>query len=313
MVGLIARRLLLSIPLVLIVTGLTFVLLALIPGSAAESILGSNATPQSIEELEEVLGLNQPLYVQYWNWLSGVFRGDLGESIVDHSDVFATLMNRLGVTLSLLGGAMLVAIVLGVGIGVLTARRRSRWTAGVDVLAVVGLAVPSFVLALFLIYVFAVQLRWLPATGYVRPDVSVPLWAWFLVLPVVALSAHMVTQLAKQTRDSMLEALSAPYVTALRANGVRRRRIVYVHALHNASIPIVTVLGIMFVGSLTGALVAEQIFVLPGLGSAVVRATGQRDIPMIQGAALFLTLIVVAVNILIDLAYGALNPKVRAR
>lgn len=313
MFNLIVRRLLLSVPLVLIVTGLTFVLLASIPGSAAESILGSNATPESIEALEEQLGLNQPLYVQYWNWLSGVFRGDLGRSIIDHQDVFTSLITRLGVTLSLLFGAMIVAIVFGVGMGVLTARRKTRWTAGVDVLAVVGLAIPSFVLALALIYVFAVQLRWFPATGYVRPDSSIGQWAWFLVLPVIALTAHMVTQLAKQTRDSMLDTLSSPYIVGLRANGVARGRIVYVHALRNAAIPIVTLLGIMFVGSLTGAVVVEQIFVLPGLGSAVVRATANRDIPVIQGAALFLTLIVVVVNVLTDLAYGALNPKVRAR
>ncbi|MFJ4208077.1 ABC transporter permease [Paenarthrobacter sp. NPDC089675] len=313
MIRLILRRLMMSAPLVFVVTGLSFVLLGLLPGNAAQSILGQNATPESIAALEREMGLDQPLLVQYWNWVSGVLRGDLGNSLLNHQEVFPALMGRLGVTLSLLIGALTFAVVFGVLIGVLTARSRGFWSRAVDVLAVGGLAIPSFWLALLLILFFAVQLRIFPATGYVRPEQSITSWMWFLALPVVSLGVHMVTSIAKQTRDAMRDSLSSPYVLGLRANGISEKKIVFRHALRNAAIPIVTIVGLLFVGSLTGAVVAESIFVLPGLGTAVVAATSHRDIPMIQGAALLLTLIVVFVNVVVDLAYGWLNPKVRTR
>ncbi|MCE3555911.1 ABC transporter permease [Pseudonocardia sp. RS11V-5] len=313
MIRMVAGRLALSIPLVLIVTAVVFVLMNALPGNAASAILGTNATPEAIESLTRELGLDQPVWAQYWTWLSGVLQGDLGVSIFNNEPVTDLVNARFGVTLLLLVGALGVAIVAGVSVGVLTARRQGWVSRVIDVLAIAGFAVPAFWLALLLIYLFAVQLALLPATGYV-PFLDDPLeWYYSLVLPVLALAAGMITSLAKQTRDSMLEVLASPYVTALRANGIRERSVVFKHALRNAAIPIVTVVGVLFVGSLTGAVVIESIFVLPGLGTTVVTATAQRDIPVILGAALYLTLLVVAINILTDLAYGWLNPKVRAR
>jgi peptide/nickel transport system permease protein len=313
MIRLVVGRLIASIPLVIIVTALTFVLLSALPGSAAATILGTHATPESIAALNAQLGLDQPLLGQYWDWLGGVLSGDLGASLFNNESVADTLNARLGVTLSLLFGALLIAVILGVALGVLTARRQGLFSRVVDILAIGGFAVPPFWLALVLIYFFAIQLAVLPATGYVTFAESPSLWFSSLVLPVVALAAGLITSLAKQTRDSMLDVLKSPFVTALRANGASERSIIYRHALRNAAIPIVTVIGLLFVGSLTGAVVIETIFVMPGLGTSAVVATSQRDIPVILGVSLYLTLMVVFVNVLTDLAYGWLNPKVRAR
>jgi peptide/nickel transport system permease protein len=313
MIRLILRRLVISIPLVLVVTLISFVLLAILPGSAATSVLGTQATPEKIAAFNKELGLDKPLAVQYFKWLGGVLHGDLGQSLLNHESVSDDLNARLPVTFSLVFGAIVVAVIIGVLVGVLTARSRGFWSRIVDILAVAGLALPSFWLALLLILVFAVTVPLLPATGYVPFLQSPSGWALSLVLPIASLAIGMITNLAKQTRDSMLDVLSSPYIVGLRANGISEGKVILKHALRNAAIPIVTVVGLLFVGSLTGAVVAEQIFVLPGLGTTVVSATSQRDIPMIQGAALYLTLIVVFVNILIDLAYGWLNPKVRKR
>jgi peptide/nickel transport system permease protein len=307
------RRLLLSVPLVLIVTAISFVLVELLPGSAAASILGTRATPDQIVAVNRELGLDRPLWSQYTHWLSGLLHGDLGNSTLNGTAVSHDLNARLGVTLSLVLGAMVVALILGIALGVFTAVRSGPLSRFVDLLAIGGLAIPSFWLALILILVFSVSLDLLPAVGYVAPGTSVSGWLRSLALPVAALSLSMITTVAKQTRDSMRDALTQPFVTSLRANGISEMRLRYKHGLRNAAIPIATVSGLLFINALTGAVFIEQIFVLPGLGSAVVHATTERDIPTVQGTALYLTLLVVLCNVVVDLAYTALNPKVRAR
>jgi peptide/nickel transport system permease protein len=309
--ALLVRRLLLSVPLVLVVTAISFVLVELLPGTAAAAILGTKATPEQIAVLDRELGLDLPVWQQYGRWLGGVLHGDLGTSTLTGAPVSADLAARLGVTLSLVVGAMLLTLVAGVALGVLTAVRRGVLSRCIDLLAVLGLAVPSFWLALILILLFSVRLGLLPSVGYVDPATSVGGWLQSLVLPVAALALGMVTTVAKQTRDSMLEVLERPFIASLRANGTSEARLIYRHALRNAAIPVVTVVGILFVNALTGAVFVEQIFVLPGLGSAVVSATAQRDIPTVQGTALFLTLLVVAINVAVDVTYGVLDPKVR--
>lgn len=313
MIATLVRRLALSVPLVLVVTAISFVLVGLLPGTAAATILGTQATPDQIAALNRQLGLDRPVWEQYGQWLTQLAQGSLGTSTVNGTSVAADLTSRLGVTLSLVLGAMLGTVVLGVTLGVFTARRRGLLSRLIDTLAIAGLAIPGFWLALLLILVFSVELRLLPAIGYVDPSTSLVGWVTSLVLPVTALALSMITTVAKQTRDSMLDTLASPFVVGLRANGITESSIVFRHALRNAAIPIVTVIGLLFVNSLTGAVFIEQIFVLPGLGSAVVTATGQRDIATVQGAALFITLLVVVANLLVDLAYAALNPKVRTR
>jgi peptide/nickel transport system permease protein len=313
MLRLVARRLLVSIPLVLVVSAISFVLEALIPGNAAESILGPSATPSAMAQLNRQLGLDEPITVQYWHWLNHLLHGSLGTSVENGQSVFAELNVRLPVTLSLLGGAIVVAILLGCGAGLFSALRGGIAGKVVDVLAVPGLAIPSFWLGLLLIAGFAVTWRLFPTTGFVAFTQSPVEWARSLALPVLALGLGQMTVLAKQTRDAMLDVLASPFIHSLRANGITERRIVFKHAVRNAAIPVVTVAGLLVIGALTGAVVIEEVFGLPGLGSLAVGATGAHDLPIVQGVALYFTLIVVAVNLFVDLAYGWLNPKVRGR
>lgn len=313
MISLIVRRLLVSVPLVFCVTVISFVLISLLPGSFADSVLGPHASSAQIAALNHQLGLDRPLPGQYLHWLLAALRGDLGKSIADGTSVAGKLDGDLEVTLSVVLTALAMAVTLGITIGVLISIRRGPLSRAVDALAVIGMAVPGFCAALVLVLVFAVKLRVLPALGYTPFASSLSGWAKSIVLPASALALGMIAAVAKQTRASMLETLSRPYIVSLRANGIAEWRIVFKHGLRNAALPVVTVVGLLFVVSLTGAVIVEQIFVLPGLGAALVAATAAHDVPMIQGAALYLALLVVAVNLLVDLAYAALNPKVRSR
>jgi peptide/nickel transport system permease protein len=311
MVKLILRRVALSVPVVFIVTALSFVLIDLLPGNAASAILGPSASAQQINQLTQSLGLGRPIYTQYWEWLERLAHGNLGVSLDNGQSVTSLLNADLGVSISLLAGALIGAVIVGGAAGIFSAARPGILSRLLDIGIIAGLAVPAFWLALILVLLLSTDAHLLPALGYASPSSSPAQWARFLVLPWIALGATMATTVAKQTRDAMSDALSSPFVTSLRANGVPERRIIFKHALRNASIPVVTVIGVLFVAALTTAVIVEQIFDLPGLGSTVVQATTNRDIPVIQGVAVYLTLIVVVVNLLVDLAYGWLNPKVR--
>jgi peptide/nickel transport system permease protein len=306
MLRLIARRLLLSVALVIIVSGLTFVLETLTPGDAARTILGNQFDPVRYEELRRQLGLDDPVPVQYWHWLQDAVHGSLGASLFTGQAVAAALNERLGVTLSLVFGTVLLAGLAGVVLGVVTALRGGIVGRAVDALSLVGFALPAFWLGLVLIAVFAVAWPVLPATGTgYEPLTAAPgVWLENMVLPVVTLTVGAIAVIAKQTRDGMLDVLDQEFVWALRARGISERSIVFKHALRSAAIPIVTLLGLLFVGLLGGT-------VLPGLGSLAVQATVQHDIPVVQGVAVYFTLIVVAVNLVLDLVYAWLNPKVR--
>ena len=311
MIKLIGRRILISIPVVFIVTALSFGLLQLVPGNAADALLGPQATPAEIAALTKSLGLNRPVYEQYWDWLVQLLHGNLGTSLLNSQSVTSILNQRLGVSVSLLAGALVGAIVIGSAIGILSAARPGVLSRLLDLLAIGGLAVPAFWLALILVLLLSTKAHLLPALGYVSLGSGFGQWARFLILPWIALGATMATTIAKQMRDAMSEALSAPYITSLRAVGTPEWKLIFKHALRNASVLVVTVIGLLFVGALSTAVITEQIFSLPGLGSEIVSSANNRDLPVIQGIALYLTVIVVVVNLLVDLAYGWLNPKVR--
>ena len=314
MLQLIGRRLAVSAPVLLVASLITFLLEYLVPGDAAAAILaGSNATPADVEALRHRLGLDRPLWQQYADWLGQALHGDLGRSLATNQPVTDQLNGRLGVTLSLMVGVLLVCGTLGVLLGTLSALRGGALGRAIDVLSLVGLSVPSFWAALLLIAVFAVTVRLFPATGYVPPSRSIGLWLGSLVLPTIALSLVGVTNVAKQTRDAMLDVLHRPFITTLRASGIGHASIVWRHALKNAAIPSVTVLGLAVTGALSGAVFVESVFVLPGLGTMAVEATQQHDIPIIEGIAVYFTIITITVNLIIDLLYGWLNPKVRVR
>lgn len=311
MLRIIIRRLLLSVPLVLVVSGITFVLESLVPGDPARSLLGVNATPQQYAALRAVLHLNLPLVQQYWLYLGNVFRGDLGTSIFTDQPVSQFVTSRLPVTLSLVIGATVVAAAAGTLLGVYSATRGRLSRRVVDVVSLLGNALPGFWVALALSAIFAVDLGWFPATGYTSFGQSPRAWLSSLALPVVALSIGGVALIAKVTRDAMLSTLQLDYIRTLRACGVSPRSVIWRHALRNSGLALVTTIGLTMISFLAGAVIIENVFVLPGLGNVVVSATNEHDIPVVQGIALTFTIIVIVVNLLVDIAYGLLNPKVR--
>jgi peptide/nickel transport system permease protein len=311
MLSLIGRRLALSLPLLVIVPTVTFLLAALIPGDVARTILGADATQAQYLQLRQTLGLNEPLLTRYFAWLGNALHGNLGTSLFWQQPVSSLLDSRLQVTLSLVIGSTALATAVGVVFGVVAALRAGVVGKIVDAIAMVGLAIPNFFLGLLLVTWFAVTLRAFPATGYVPFSQSPGGWLRSIVLPVITLAVPGIAVIAKQTRDAMLEVLDRPFIRTLRAAGVPGRSIIGKHALRNAAIPVVTVTGLIFIASLSGTVLVETVFALPGLGGLVVQATSQHDLPLIQGVAVYFTIAVICVNLLVDLTYSWLDPRVR--
>lgn len=311
MLHLIGRRLALSLPLLVIVPTVTFLLVALIPGDVARTILGADAAQAQYEQLRQSLGLNEPLITRYLAWLGNALHGNLGTSLFWQQPVTSLLNSRLPVTLSLVICSTAVATVVGVVLGIAAALRAGALGKVVDAIALFCLAIPNFFLGLLLITWFAVTLRLFPATGYVPLSESPAGWLSSIVLPVITLAVPGIAVIAKQTRDAMREVLGRPCIRTLRAAGLPGRSIVGKHALRNAAIPVVTVMGLIFISSLSGTVLVETVFALPGLGGLVVQATSQHDLPLIQGVAIYFTIAVICVNLLVDLTYCWLDPRVR--
>ncbi|MEU2914799.1 ABC transporter permease [Streptomyces massasporeus] len=310
MVRLVLRRLAWALPLALVASVISFVLVALLPGDAARSLLGQNATDEQVDAARHELGLDQPLWTQYWRWLSKALQGDLGTSLINRQPVTGQLNDRLGPSLSLIIGATLLAAVVGILLGVRGARRGVLGKV-VKSGSVIGLAVPDFWLGLVLVVLFAVKLPFFPPTGYVPLTEDPAAWFNSVVLPVVTLAVPATAVIAKQCRDAVATALDQPFVRTLRAAGVPERSVVYRHALKNAAVPVLTVIGMVFVAALGGTVAVEFIFAIPGLGSTAVQATASHDLPLIEGVVVYFTVIVIAVNLLVDVAYHAVNPRVR--
>ncbi|MFJ6651392.1 ABC transporter permease [Microbacterium sp. NPDC091313] len=312
MLKLVGYRLGLAIVLLLVVSALTFGLTAIAPGDPVATILGSGATPETVAAMRASLGLNDPVIVQYWRWLSGAVVGDFGNSMVTGQSVSAAIADRLPTTLSLVLLATVAGAAVGIGLGMVSAIRGGVLGRVTDVLAIGGYVIPNFWLGLILVLVFAVTLGWLPATGYVQLGTDPVGWLRSLILPVIAVSLLGVTAIAKQTRDAMRQVMGAEFITALRADGFSERRIIFSHALRNAAIPIVTGTGVLFIGMFGGTVLVESVFVLPGIGTLAVSSARSGDITMLQGVAVVFCLVVIVANVVVDLLYGWLNPKVRA-
>jgi peptide/nickel transport system permease protein len=321
-VSAVARRLAVSVPLLFVVSALMFVLVSTVPGDPTDAILGppglSNATPEQRVALAHELGFDQPLHDRYWNWLTAALHGDLGSSSSASglgtfgSPVSQIISQAYPTTLSLVLGALVISGVLGVALGIAAAVWRGPLGRTVDAFSMVGFAVPSYWLASLLIVVFAVKLGWLPATDYVPFSQSPVDWLRSIVLPVIALSALPTGVFAKYMRDGMLDALASEHVRMAQANGIPWRKILFANALKPASLQVVTFSGLLVVGLLSSTVFVERVFGLGGLGSVVVNAAVNKDLPVVEGVAVFFTLIVIGINLVIDLVYGLLSPKVRA-
>ncbi|MFJ6900875.1 ABC transporter permease [Streptomyces hokutonensis] len=302
-------RIVQAVPLLLFVSALTFFLQLFIPGDAARSIGGLTASPQAIAALRHRLHLDQPVWERYWAWLKDAVHGDLGRSISNNEAVSGTLNTRLGVTLSLVIATTLLALVVGVVLGMASVRGGRATRLAADSASIAGMTIPAFWVGLLGIWVFNTRFDLLPANGYVFFGTSAGGWARSLVLPVAALAFALVTVIAKQTREQFADVLSRDFVRNLRANGVSERSILFKHSLRHVSVTVLTVAGNNLIGLLGSAVVIEELFGLPGLGSAAVTAASSGDIPVIQGVAVYFTLIVVGLNLLLDLAIGWLNPQ----
>jgi len=304
MVRFLLRRLALTVPVLIGVSTLVFLLIHLIPGDPVQAMLGDSASPQDIETLRERLGLNRPLYVQYGSFMTGVVTGDLGTSIRTNEKVMAAIAERMPATVELAMASMAVAILIAIPLGILAAVRAGT---GVDhvatTLSLLGISMPTFWLGPLLAIIFSVSLGWLPVSG--RGTLA------HLVLPAITLGAPLAAVLARITRASVIEELGELYVLAARAKGVSRSRAVLKHAFRNSLIPIVTVLGLQFGAVLTGAVITETIFAWPGVGRLLIQSISARDYPAVQGCILLIAVTYVSVNLLVDLAYGFLDPRIR--
>lgn len=307
----IARRLLSGVVMVFVISLLAFSLLYAGGGDIARRILGQSATEETVARKAAELGLDRPLIAQYGDWLTHALTGDLGRSWFSGQYVSVSISSRLAVTLSIVIGATLVAAIISIVLGVLAARRGGWIDNVVQFISVLGFAIPGFLVALFLVLIFAVNLRLFKATGYVPITESLGGWVGSVTLPIVALSIGAIAAVAQQVRGSVLDAMSRDYVRTLRSRGLGTNRVVYKHVLRNAGGPALAVLAVQFIGLLGGAVIVEQIFALPGIGQLSVQATGQGDIPVVMGVVIVTAVIVIIVNLLIDLAQAALNPKVR--
>ena len=299
-----ARRLALTIPVLLGVATLVFSLIHLIPGDPAQAMLGEAAPQADVEELRRRLGLDRPLIEQYVSFLAGLVRGDLGTSLRTGQPVTAQIVERMPATVELAAAAMLVAIAFSMPLGIAAAVRRGTFVdhAAMTV-SLAGVSVPNFWLGPLLAIVFAIELGWLPVSGRGT-------WA-HLVLPAVSLGAALAAILARMTRATMLEELREQYVQAARARGVSRFRAIIRHAFRNSLIPVVTLVGLQFGAVLTGAVITETIFAWPGIGRLLIQSIGFRDYPLVQGCILLIALTYVAVNLLTDVLYGVLDPRIR--
>jgi len=299
------RRLLGTVVVLLGVSVLSFLVLHLVPGDPVQIALGqSGASGQDMARLRHQLGLDQPLYTQYWNFLSHAVRGDFGRSIVSRRPVGTMIREQLPATIQLTVVGMGIAIALGVVGGMIAAMRpNSLLDSTVMVVATLGVAVPSFWFALLLIYGFSVHFHWLPAAGG---------RGWrHLVLPAVTLGTGAAAVIARLTRSSMLEILRQDYIITARAKGLRERLVVYRHGLRNALIPVITVVGLQFGALLSGAVIIETVFARPGIGRLAVDAISNKDYPLVQGTILVTATAYVLVNLAVDLLYGLIDPRVR--
>ena len=305
------RRLPSLVLTLLLISLVTFVVVQVVPGDPAQLILGTEAPPEALADLRAQLGLDRPLPLQYLSWLSGMLRGNLGVSLRHGRPVATLIAERLPVTLSLATMSLALAVLLAVPLGVLAAiRQHSALDYGVLVFAQAGLALPSFWIGILLILLFALSLRWLPSGGYV-PWGESPLGALrSLAMPVLALGLPVAGVLARLVRASMLEELGRDHIRTARAKGLSEPQVIVRHVLRNALIPTVTLLGLQLGFLLGGSIVIEQVFALPGLGRLVLFAINNRDLPLIQGLVLFIAVLVVGINFLVDMTYTWLDPRI---
>ncbi|GIO04440.1 ABC transporter permease [Brevibacillus reuszeri] len=308
----IGRRLLALIPVLIVVGVIVFTIIHLTPGDPASVILGESATQEEVDQLRQALGLDQPLMSQFITWIGQVATGNLGTSVFSGEPVAQTIIDRLGPTVSLAIVACMVSLCIAIPTAILAVwKRDSVLDPAFMSITLLGVSIPNFWLALLLILLFAVVLRWLPVAGYV--PISEGVWPWLshLILPAVVLSVQQAGIISRMLRDGMLDIMHQDFIRTARAKGLKERVVLIKHTLSNAMIPTTTVIGASIAGLLGGAVVTETIFAIPGIGGLIVESIARRDYPVLQGTVLFVATVYVIVNLVVDLAYAVLDPRIR--
>jgi len=310
----IIKRLLLVIPVLFVVSIVIFSIVYITPGNPAAILLGMEATAEGIENLSRELGFDRPFYQQYLSWILNVLKGDLGNSIFMQQPVLQAIVEHFPPTISLALFSQTIAILIAIPVGILSAYKRgSVLDTAMTVISLFGIAIPGFLLGLFLMLIFGVELNWLPVAGYRR--ISDGLWdhVRYLILPGISLGTVQVALIMRMTRSAMLDVLGVNYIKTARAKGLREVVVVAKHGLKNAGIPILAVVGQSFANLMTGAVVVESLFNIPGIGRLVLNAIERRDIAVIQGVVLLITLVYVIINLVVDLLYGIIDVRIRLK
>ena len=303
MIFFIIKRLMQIVPVILGVTLVVFLIMQMVPGDSAVILAGEGASKETVEELREDLGLNKPLHEQYFSYIGNIFQGDLGYSLKNNQPVLEEIMIRLPITMELAFFSILITVVLGLIAGIISAVKPYSFSdIGVMLVALLGISLPSFWLGLLLMYIFSIKLQWLPVAGWDSMA--------HIVLPAITLGAGGAAIVARMTRSSMLEVVGQDYIRTARAKGLKEHVIIYKHALRNALIPVITVVGLQFGSLLGGTVLVESVFAINGLGRMIVDSIRTRDIPMVQGGVLVASLVFVFVNLLVDTLYRVFNKRI---
>jgi peptide/nickel transport system permease protein len=310
------RRLIQSFIVIIIISILIFLIMHLLPGDPILLVVTqeqyTNTTPEQIAALRHKFGLDKPLVLQYFDWAGKVLRGDLGISIIDHVTVSSAIGRRIPITLHIGALAFILSIIVGIPLGIISAVRRGRWMDTVaTIFANVGITIPNFWLGILMAYVFALKLHWLPVFGYTSPLDNFVLNTKQLIMPVICLSIFSLASSARQTRSSMLEVLRQDYVRTAWSKGINEKTVVFKHTLKNALIPVVTLSGMSLGHILSGSVLIETVFNIPGMGRLMVDSILNKDYPIVQGEILIIATVILLVNLLVEISYGWLDPRIR--
>ena len=312
MLGYLVRRVLAAVPVMGVVALFVFLLLRITPGDPAAILAGDNATPAQLERIRASLGLNEPLYVQFFTWINKLLHGDLGVSLISNVPVLKMIGQRVEPSISIAISTIILAVVIAVPLGVIAAWKHGTWIDRfVMGLSVLGFSVPVFVIGYVLIQIFAIDLRWLPVQGFKSITAGFGPFLERIILPTLTLSFIYIALIARMTRAAMLDVLGEDFIRTARAKGIGEIAVLLRHGLRNAAVPVITVIGTGFALLISGVVVTESVFNLPGIGRLTVDAVLARDYPVIQAIILLTSLIYVTVNLLIDVAYTLLDPRIR--
>lgn len=314
MLSMIGRRIIQAVIILFFVTLVVFMIMQLVPGSAIVSFLGAGATEEQIEYYTKLYGYDQPAIVQYFKWMTGLFHGEMGHSVIYNCEVSELIFARLGNTLQIVLPAFLIAVVIGVSLGIIAALNRGKALDSViSVIANIGMSMPLFWIGIVVIYIFALQLKILPVQGFVPFSEGFGEWLSHLVLPVAILSLGHIAQFARQTRSSMLEVIRQDYIRTAEAKGLGKFKIITRHQLRNALIPIVTVMGMQLGGMIGGTVLVESIFNINGLGNLMITAINSKDYMVVENGVFLIACAVAVCNLLVDILYGIIDPRIHSK